>query len=184
MEPNEQLALIIPMLKDLARGISDEQLDGATPCAGFTVEGVLDHMTGLATGFAPMFRGEDPGTAAAPPPGPGIIADFDRAMEGLLASVQSPGALDRTIATPSGPLSGEVFARLVALDGLVHGWDLATATSQDWTPPPHLVAEVDAFARGAISSEMRDGGAFGPALTATASAGPMQQLAAFTGRAA
>ena len=54
----------------------------------------------------------------------------------------------------------------MALDGLVHGWDLATATAQPWAPSDELVAEVDAFARGAISAEMRDGGAFGPELTA------------------
>jgi len=31
-------------------------------------------------------------------------------------------------------MPGRVLARLVALDGLVHGWDLATSTSQEWTP--------------------------------------------------
>ena len=141
-------------------------------------------MTGLATGFAPMFRGEDPGAGAAPSSGPALIGAFDRAMDGLLAAVQSPGALDRTIRTPGGEMPGAVFARLVALDGLVHGWDLATSTSQGWTPPPELVAEVDAFARQAISSDMREGGAFGPEQTASTDASPMQQLAAFTGRAA
>ena len=49
-------------------------------------------------------------------------------MDGLLDAVQSPGALDRTIQTPGGEMPGAVFARLVALDGLVHGWDLATST--------------------------------------------------------
>jgi len=180
MEPNEQLAVIIPMLKEVADGIGEEQLSGATPCAEFTVEGVLDHMTALATGFAPMFRGEDPG-AATPPAGADLIDDFNLAMDGLLAAVQSPGALDRTIQTPGGQMPGEVFARLVALDGLVHGWDLATSTSQDWTPPESLVAEVDAFAHVAITSEMRDGGAFAPERTA-AGTSPMQHLAAFTGR--
>lgn len=182
MEPNEQLTLIIPMLKEVAGGISEDQLDNDTPCTEFTVEGVLDHMTSLATGFAPMFRGEDPGSATAPPSDAGIIDSFTHAMDGLLAAVQSPGALERTIQTPGGQMPGAMFARLVALDGLVHGWDLATGTSQDWTPPEDLVAEVDEFARGAISSEWRDGGAFGPEQTAGTSASSMQQLAAFTGR--
>lgn len=182
MEPNEQLTLIIPMLKKVAGGISEDQLVGATPCAKFTVEGVIDHMTSLATGFAPMFRGEDPTSTSAVPSDPDIIAGFDRAMDGLLAAVQSPGALERTIQTPGGQMSGDVFARLVALDGLVHGWDLATSTSQDWTPPVDLVQEVDEFAHGAISPEMRDGDTFGPEQAVAAGTGPMEHLAAFTGR--
>ena len=62
-------------------------------------------------------------------------------------AMRSPGALDRTIAAPFGDVPGETFARFVALDGLVHGWDIATATGQAYDPPADLVAEIDAFAR-------------------------------------
>jgi uncharacterized protein (TIGR03086 family) len=103
-------------------------------------------------------------------------------MTELLDAVQSPGALDRTIQTPNGAMPGTVFARLVALDGLVHGWDLATSTHQDWTPPQRVVAEVDTFARQAISPEMRGGGAFGPERTAPEGADTLTRLIAFTGR--
>ena len=58
MEGNEQLAVIIPMLKQVGRGIQTEQLAGATPCAAFTVRGVLGHMTDLASSYAPAFRGD------------------------------------------------------------------------------------------------------------------------------
>ena len=58
MEGNEQLAVIIPMLKQVGAGISTEQLGGSTPCASFTVAGVLDHMTSLASAYAPAFRGD------------------------------------------------------------------------------------------------------------------------------
>ena len=54
-------------------------------------------------------------------------------------------------------MPGSTFARLVAFDGLIHGWDLATSTQQEWDPPEDVVAEVDAFARQAIAPEMRDG---------------------------
>ena len=90
--------------------------------------------------------------------------DFEHELVGdeLLAAITSPGALERTIQTPGGPMPGAVFARLVAFDGLVHGWDLASATQQDWQPPEQLVSEVDTFAREAITAEMRNGDAFGP----------------------
>ena len=49
-------------------------------------------------------------------------------MDDLLDAVKSPGAIERTISAPIGEMPGEVFARFVAFDGLIHGWDLATAT--------------------------------------------------------
>jgi hypothetical protein len=48
MEGNEQLAVIIPMPKQVGAGILPEQLNGSTPCVSFSVSGVLDHMTGKA----------------------------------------------------------------------------------------------------------------------------------------
>lgn len=182
MEGNDQLAVIIPMLKDVVSRIRAEQLGDATPCTAFTVEDVLGHMTGLASGFAPMFRGEDPADAASANPRMEIRGQFGWAMDDLLDAVQSAGALDRTIQTPGGAMPGAVFARLVALDGLVHGWDLATSTQQDWQPPETLVAEIDSFARQAISAEMRDGEAFGPEQPVPDGADAMGRLVGFTGR--
>ena len=78
MHGNEQLAIIIPALRRVGAAIASSQLTGPTPCKDFTVGDVLAHMTGLASGFAPMFRGD-----AAPPvePDGGTAMDrFDAAM--------------------------------------------------------------------------------------------------------
>lgn len=186
MEGNEQLSVIIPMLKAIAGHIDDAQLTRATPCANFDVAGVLGHMTGLASGFAPMFRGEDPPPAGPESAGTGATATdrFQQAMDELLAAVMSPGALERTIQTPLGPMPGAMFSRLVAFDGLVHGWDLASSTGQEWQPSEQLVTEVDAFARSAITNEMRNdaGDGFGPELRAPSDATALLRLIAFTGR--
>lgn len=184
MEGSQQLAVIIPMLKDVGAGIRFEQLGGSTPCASFTVSDVLDHMTGLASAYAPAFRGD-------PPPHDGSSrssgsddwkTEFQVAMDGLLHAVQTPGALDRTIDTPFGPTPGSVFSRLVAFDGLIHGWDLATSTQQAWDVPEEVVAEVDAFARQAIAPEMRDGDTFADEKEPPVGATSIQRLVAFSGR--
>ena len=183
MEGNDQLAVIIPMLKDLGGRIQPGQLDGATPCESFTVTDVLGHMTGVASAFAPAFRG-DASPADSPPADNGdkdLMSRFQLAMDGLLDAVQSPGALERTIETPFGPMPGSTFARLVALDGLIHGWDLATSTQQEWDPPASLVTEVDAFARQALVPEAR-GDRFEQAKEAPAGATPLLRLVAFSGR--
>jgi uncharacterized protein (TIGR03086 family) len=183
MEGNEQLAVIIPMLKEVGAGIAKEQLDDSTPCAAFKVSGILDHMTGLASGYAPAFRGDTPRNDHNPSlPDDDLKARFQLAMDGLLDAVQSPGALQRTIDTPFGPMPGSTFARLVAFDGLIHGWDLATSTKQPWDPPEEVVAEVDAFARQAIAPEMRDGDMFAQETPAPPDATPLLRLVAFSGR--
>ena len=103
-------------------------------------------------------------------------------MDALLEAVESPGALQRTIDTPFGAMPGSTFARLVAFDGLIHGWDLATSTQQTWDPPEEIVAEVDTFARQAIAPEMRDGDTFAHAIQPPADATPLLRLVAFSGR--
>jgi uncharacterized protein (TIGR03086 family) len=182
MQGNEQLAIIIPKLREIGARIQPSQLDAPTPCKDFTVGGVLRHMTGLASGFAPMFRGEEPPSDNPEPDDTTEIARFDKAMEELLDAVQSPGALDRTIQTPGGEMPGAVFARLVAFDGLVHGWDLATSTGQRWDLDDDLVAEVDGFARQAITDGMRDGDAFAAEQQPADDASPVERLIGFSGR--
>ena len=183
MGPLEQLDELEPLLGHVASGITPDDLDSPTPCANFTVRGVLGHMIGGATQFAAAFRGE-------PPPGcprrrcrrRDVVARAGNALAGLMGAIRSPGALDRTVATPFGEMPGDAFARFVVLDGLVHGWDLATATGQTYEPSDTLVAEVDAFARQAIAPTMRDGDTFAAQVEPPESATPIERLAAFTGR--
>jgi uncharacterized protein (TIGR03086 family) len=183
MEPLEQLDELEPLLGKVASGITAADLDAPTPCANFAVRGVLGHMIGGATQFAAAFRGETaPDVAADVAEGPDVIARAGNALAGLMAAMRSPGALDRTIASPFGAMPGHQFARFVVLDGLVHGWDLATATHQPYEPSDTLVAEADAFARNAIAPALRDGDTFADAVDPPVGATPIERLAAFTGR--
>ena len=183
MGPIEQLDELEPLLGRVASGITTDDLDAATPCANFTVRGVLGHMIGGAVQFAAAFRGETaPAVPANVADGSDVVSRAGAALADLMGAIRSPGALDRTVAAPFGEMPGEAFARFVVLDGLVHGWDLATATEQTYEPSDALVAEVEAFARQAIAPAMRDGDTFGEAHEPRADATPIERLAAFTGR--
>jgi len=179
MDPRNQLDEILPLLNELVAPLDATQLDAPTSCASFAVRNVLEHMIGGATMFSAAFRGEAPG---APTETTDLVAAFPAAMAELRAAVHSAGALERTIAAPFGEVPGETFARFVAMDGLVHGWDIATATGQAYDPPAGVVAAVDAFTRQAISDDMRDGDTFAAATVPPAGASPLVQLVAFTGR--
>ncbi len=175
MEPTEQLAVIIPALTDLVDRLEPADLERSTPCAEFTVRGVLEHMMGGAANFVPAFRGESTSNGSPPPPSEGVpAAAFREAMTDLLAAVNSPGALERTITAPFGYVPGSVFARFVAFDGLIHGYDIASATGQPYDPPAAVVAAVDAFARETIGPDMRIGDTFALATVAPDGASPLE----------
>jgi uncharacterized protein (TIGR03086 family) len=108
--------------------------------------------------------------------------EFRDVMDDLLQAISSPGALERTIESPLGTMDGETFARLIAFDGLVHSWDLATATGQHLELPPAVVEAVARFAQAALTDDMRDGDTFKLPTKAGPDAGAIEQLAAFSGR--
>lgn len=177
MNPLAQFDQLGPVLFGVISGVQPEQLDDPTPCGDFTVRGVLEHMIAGATDFAAAYRGDAPVNHDTGDP----VADVQSALGGLAAAISAPGALARTVAAPFGDVDGETFARFVVLDGLVHGWDIATATGQSYAPPDELVAAVEAFAHTALDP-LRDGTTFADAVVPAPGATPIETLAAYTGR--
>lgn len=182
MDGVQQIDEVLSLLEGLVDRIGPDQLELPTPCESFTVSAVLEHMTGGATAFAPAFRGEPSPSDGGSPDAGTPQERWGRAMAELAAAVHTPGAQDRMVESPLGSVPGATFARYVAFDGLVHGWDLATATGQPYDPPTALVAEIDGFARELLKPEMRDGVAFGAEAEAAPNAGRLERLVAFTGR--
>jgi len=183
MQPTVQLSHILPTLSSMVDRINPLQLANPTPCEKFTVHDVLDHMIVLGGSFSYWFRGEE-APDLKPPPVYGVVpaTQFRKTMDELLDAVSSPGAMERTISAPVGEMTGSTFARLVAFDGLIHGWDIASATGLYYEIPPAVIAAVDEFARGALTSEMRDGDTFKEATTAPEDTSQLERLVAFSGR--
>jgi uncharacterized protein (TIGR03086 family) len=177
MGPLEQFELLGPHLGGVVAGITPDQLDRPTPCADFTVRGVLEHMISGATDFAAAYRKVSP----APPALDDPLGAFGGALGDLMAAVAAPGALDQTVAAPFGDVPGDVFARFIVFDGLVHGWDLAMATDQPYSPPDELVADVQDFV-GQVLDPLRDGQTFADAVEPAPDATLIERLVAFSGR--
>lgn len=184
MHPTKQLSYILPTLSALVDRLEPSQLSAPTPCGKFDVHDVLDHMIVLGGSFAYWFRGEQAPQVMAPAVYGRVPADeFRASMDDLFDAVTSPGAMERPITAPMGVMSGEAFARFVAFDGLVHGWDIASSTGLHYDVPSGVVAAVDEFAREALTEAMRDGDTFKPATTPGAGASRLERLVAFSGRA-
>jgi uncharacterized protein (TIGR03086 family) len=181
MDINDQLDEIAPQLATVASGVRLDQFDNATPCAKFKVRDLFDHMIGGAGGLAAQLRGDEP----APPRS---VRDEERAealteaLDDLCASARTPGALGREITLPFGVVPGSVVVRFLTVDGMVHTWDIATATGQEFRPDDGLAGAVLESARQLIADEMRDGDTFAPAQPVAPGAGTLTQLIAFSGR--
>lgn len=169
-----------PTLIGVVGNIREEDFARPTPCAKLDVAGVLEHLAGGASAFAPLIAGgAEPGVA--PTEGP-LLERCQAALGALVDAAHSDGAEERTISTPFGDLPGSTFITYLAFDGLTHAWDLATATGQPIAPDDDLVGRIDQFVRGFLTPAMRDGDTFAEATTPPSNATPLERLVAFSGR--
>jgi uncharacterized protein (TIGR03086 family) len=112
--------------------------------AGGTIEAVGSRLDG-------DLLGDDPAAAYA------------ASASAAAAVFRRPGALDAPCAVSYGPVPGSVYAGHRFLDVLVHGWDLAVATGQDYALDPDLMQactkiiepQLDGFrSAGALAPEV------------------------------
>jgi uncharacterized protein (TIGR03086 family) len=185
MDVITQLDSILEGVSRVASGVRPDQFDNPTPCAQFVVRDLFDHMIGGASHFAPQLRGESPAGAIDP----ATLSDAERpavlrgALDDLLDAAKSPGALGQTVEVPFGAVPGEVLARFLTIDGMVHTWDIAVSTGQAYAPDDALANTVLGTARELIAAGMRDGDTFGSETAVPDDASPITRLVAFTGRA-
>jgi uncharacterized protein (TIGR03086 family) len=157
---------------DKVAGAGD--LDVDTPCHGWTLRTLLDHMLETQRYFASAARGEQASPPGPTPPaliGDAPAADLDRARQDVIEAFSRDGVIDKT-----GPLLGIAFA-----DVLLHGWDVARATGQDTTMPEGLAQAAYEHIHGRITDDQRKG-VFGPEVPVAGDATPQEKLLAYAGR--
>ena len=155
------------------RGASD-QLDASTPCDGWDVRTLLNHMLDTQRYFLATALGEE----ATPPGGePSAtlserpVDDFEMVRKEMLDAFGDPQVREKT-----GPALGIAFS-----DQLLHGWDVARATKQDTTMPPGLAQAAYDTIHGRFTDDQREG-VFKPEVDVGAEASAQERLLAYTGR--
>ncbi len=178
---------LAPQAAELARvvtGIRDDQLDDPTPCDGTPVAGLLAHVVGLTTAF--RMAAEKTPVSGGPSASPDDLPPDWRTripaqLDALVAAWQQPSAWEGT-AEAGGVVMPAPVAAIVTLDEvLVHGWDLAVATGQDYTADPASVAACTEFA-AQTAAQGPTPGLFGPAVPVPDDAPPLDRLLGRTGR--
>jgi len=166
-------------------GIPADRWQLATPCDGWDVRALLNHLVAGNLWAAELAAG---GTIA----GVGDRLDGDllgtdptgaytRSAGAAAAVFRKPGAMHAPCAVSYGPVPGSVYAGHRFLDVFVHGWDLAVATGQDAELDPALMQACREVIEPQLAA-FRSAGAFGAELPTGADATAQDRFLAMLGR--
>jgi uncharacterized protein (TIGR03086 family) len=168
-------------------GIASNQWTVPTPCEGWDVRSLVNHVVSGNLWAAELGAGrtiKDVGDRLdGDVLGRDPVAAYDASALVAGDVFAAIGALDAPCAVSYGPVPGSVYAGHRFLDVLIHGWDLAVASGQDATLDPDLV-EACWEVVAPQADMLRASGMFGSEVEAPAGADEGTRLLALLGRRA
>ncbi len=175
----EGCARVLAEVEALVAAVPCDRLGDPTPCAGWDVRALLDHLVWENLLWTGLAEGEPRSDFAADHLGDDHVAAFRTAARATLAAFRRPGMLQRQY----GPAPGWRLVEQVTIEMLVHGWDLATAIGGSTDLAPE-VAEATMPVVQEIYGDLprTPGGSFGPVRPVPDDATAADRLAAFLGR--
>ena len=172
----------------LAEGVSDARLADATPCPDYAVRNMLGHLLHLSVAFRDAARKDlgvttdtSPG-ATAPDIGPDWRTELPKILDELADAWRDPAAWTGMTRAGGVDLPGQVAAAVAVDELVIHGWDLARATGQDYTPDPAALRAAHGFLLAAADDPTRGGGIFGPVVPVQADAPLLDRAVGLSGR--
>jgi uncharacterized protein (TIGR03086 family) len=169
----------------IVAGVPADRWHAATPCADWDARALVNHLVsgnlwaaelaaggtidGVGSRLDGDLLGDDPAAA------------YEQSAAAAAAVFRRPGALDAPCAVSYGPVPGSVYAGHRFLDVLVHGWDLAMASGQDYALDPQLMEACRQIIDPQLEA-FRSAGALGPEVTVPADASAQTRFLALLGR--
>ncbi|WP_433728154.1 TIGR03086 family metal-binding protein [Nocardia sp. CA-129566] len=173
---------------DVVSHVTAADLAKPTPCAGWTLHGLLAHMITQHYGFAAASRGEgDLSLWRLRPLSEDPVADYRAAAEHVLASFAEDGVLERTFPLPeftrAFEFSGAEAVSFHFIDYVVHSWDVARTLGRTVSFDDDLLAAALPVAEVVPGGKARlaPGAAFGPVI-AWSGDSTLDDIAAILGR--
>ncbi|MBC6461288.1 TIGR03086 family metal-binding protein [Actinomadura sp. HBU206391] len=175
-------------------GTVNAQVDGdrlhlPTPCADWTLYGLIRHQVSDNLGFAAAASGAsgDLGSWNRGELGDDPYAAYVDSVGRFAKAFADDAVLDRELEIREfGRFSGKVALGMHMLDCVVHGWDVAQSIGVSYRPDADLVEHalaVAAFIPDGLDSD-RPRPAFAPAIGVPEGAPPLDRLLALVGRRA
>ncbi len=166
------LAALVPVLGT----ITGDMLHLPTPCAGFDVAGLADHLVGTVTMLGDSAGADFPAPHARP-----IGVRVAHAAETAIEAWRRRGT-DGDVVFAGHVTAGRLALGVLSIELVVHGWDFAQALHH---PLPITAAHADfvlGLARQIITPDSRRTAGFDEPVPVTTDAAALDRLVAYTGR--
>ncbi|MFI9805439.1 TIGR03086 family metal-binding protein [Streptomyces sp. NPDC052301] len=176
------------ILARLAEAVPEERLTGPTPCPDLAVRNLLGHLLMLSVAFRDAARKDLGATTDTSPDtvvpdiGPGWREELPKVLDELADAWRDPAAWTGNTRAGGVDLPGAVAGAVVADELVIHGWDLARATGQDYTPDPAALDSAFVFLEAAAGDPDRGGGLFGPVVEVPGTGSRLDRAVGLSGR--
>jgi uncharacterized protein (TIGR03086 family) len=124
----------------LVAGLTADQLDRPTPCPDYRLGDLLDHLATFALVFTAAAAKDTEKLEVAPGPGRASqLADdwqqrIPRDLVTMAEAWNDPAAWDGMTRIGGGDTPGAVAGQIGLEELVVHGWDIARSTGQEYAP--------------------------------------------------
>ncbi|MFJ3832772.1 TIGR03086 family metal-binding protein [Streptomyces sp. NPDC090046] len=172
----------------LAAAVPDARLTDRTPCPAYTVGDLLGHLAGLAVAFRDAARKDLGPTTDTDPTSatPSLPARWREELPGVLGELaeawEDPAAWTGMTRAGGVDLPGGIAGAVAADELVLHGWDLARATGQEYAPDHAALSSSHAFLLAAAEEGDRGDGIFGPVVPVPDDAPLLDRTLALSGR--
>ncbi|GAB1689973.1 TIGR03086 family metal-binding protein [Krasilnikovia sp. M28-CT-15] len=157
----------VRQLRALLLGVTDDHLTAPTPCDGWSVGDLLDHLMTVTGGYVRAARRQSDPADLTREPSAAHLPSYWRSrlpmlLEELATAWKDPAAWVGSTLSGGASAPARVVAMAAMNELITHGWDLARATGQDFAADPRsLVALVGFLAprrpdRSPLTADLED----------------------------
>lgn len=134
MQLHQLVATVATETSNVVRGVKPDQLSAPTPCMDWDVRALANHLLQVISALNLAGRGE-------PVPDELWARDlmseewaerFEGEARQAVEAWADPAALENMVSMGSNEMPAPFVASMLASDLVIHGWDLARATGQDY----------------------------------------------------
>ncbi|WP_326944919.1 TIGR03086 family metal-binding protein [Amycolatopsis sp. NBC_01307] len=170
----------------LSVALAVDDLSAPTPCAGYDVSGLLNHLLYWGPWLIAAGRHEEPPSPGAGEAGAGLVtagwaAALEKQTETLVEIFEAAPAWTGTTKLGTAELPGAVLGDMVLGEFVLHGWDLARASGRPLHCAPPAATAVLESAR-AMGEQARAMGVYGPEVPVPAEAAVLDRALGAAGR--
>lgn len=167
-----------------ARAVTPAQWSAATPCSEWDVRTLVNHVVGEYLWVPELIAGKTISDVGSRLDGDLLgkdpLATLESAARDAQAAAEAPDSLTRVVHLSFGDVPGADYLGQMAIDSVIHAWDLARAIGADETLDPELVDFAFEELRQ-HAEDWRSAGLFGPEKN-PADDSTQARLLALTGR--